>query len=210
MERQLPSTEDYLPPTGQAAPPAGGACADAVTLPAAAAIPSGTGPPPVALPGYHLEAELGRGGMGVVYKAVQVSLNRPVALKMLLHGSWASPADVERFRLEADAVAQLDHPNIIPVYEVGVRDGLHYFTMKLVEGSASLAQHMTRLAGDPRAAVRLLATVARAVHHAHQRGIIHRDLKPANVLLGPDQNPYVTDFGLAKRTEGGSDLTQTG
>src|SRR5262245_57849255 len=210
MERQLPSTEDYLPPTGQAAPPAGGACADAVTLPAAAAIPSGTGPPPVALPGYHLEKELGRGGMGVVYKAVQLGLNRPVALKMLLHGTLASPADVRRFGLEAEAIAQLDHPNIIPVYDVGEQEGLHYFSMKLVEGSGSLAQHLARLARELPAAVRLLATVARAVHYAHQHGIIHRDLKPGNILLGPDQHPYVTDFGLAKRTTGGSDLTQTG
>jgi hypothetical protein len=162
------------------------------------------------VPGYHLETELGRGGMGVVYRAMQLGLNRRVALKMLLNGAWASPADVQRFRLEAEAIAHLDHPNIIPVYEVGAQEGLHYFSMKLVEGGGSLAQHLARLAGDPRAAVRLLATVARAVHYAHQRGLIHRDLKPANILLGADQHPYVTDFGLARRTAGGSDLTQTG
>jgi hypothetical protein len=148
--------------------------------------------------------------MGVVYKAVQIGLNRPVALKMLLNGALASQAGVQRFRLEAEAIAQVDHPNIIPVYEVGVQEGLHYFSMKLVEGSGSLAQHVARLKGDLRAAGRLLATVARAVHYAHQRGLIHRDLKPANILLGPDQHAYVTDFGLATRTAGGSDMTQTG
>src|SRR5262245_39731134 len=111
MERQLPSTEDYLPPTGQAAPPGAEAFGKAVTLPPAAATSSGAGSPPVAIPGYRLETELGRSGMGVVYKAVQVGLNRPVAMKMLLNGAWASPAEVQRFRLEAEAIAQLDHPN---------------------------------------------------------------------------------------------------
>src|SRR5262249_58955215 len=110
--------------------------------------------------------------MGVVYRAWQVSVNRRVALKMVLKGGGASPAEVQRFRLEAEAVAQLDHPNIIPVYEVGVQEGLHYFSMKLVEGGASLAQHVARLRDDMRAAVRLLATLARAVHYAHQRGLI--------------------------------------
>ena len=114
------------------------------------------------------------------------------------------------FALEAEAIAHLDHANIIPVYEVGVQEGLHYFSMKLVEGG-SLAQHMARLAADLRAAVQLLATVAWAVHYAHQRGIIHRDLKPANVLLDGDHHPLrVTDFGLAKWAAAASDMTQTG
>src|SRR5262249_30898635 len=152
--------------------------AQTVALPPTGATTSGGGFTLGAVPGYHLETELGRGGMGVVYRAMQLGLNRRVALKMLLHGAWSSPADVQRFRLEAEAIAHLDHPNIIPVYEVGVQEGLHYFSMKLVEGGGSLAQHLARLAGDPRAAVRLLATVARAVHYAHQRGLIHRDLKP--------------------------------
>jgi tRNA A-37 threonylcarbamoyl transferase component Bud32 len=107
------------------------------------------------------------------------------------------------FRQARLAVAQLDHPNIIPVYDVGEQQGLHYFSMKLVEGSGNLAQDTARLAGDRPAAVRLLATVARAVHYAHQHGIIHRDLKPANILLCSDHHPFITDFGLAKRTAGG-------
>ena len=125
MDRQLPSTEDYLHPTGQAAPPAAEAPAEATTLPPAGATYSGSGLTPVAVSGYHLETELGRGGMGVVYKAVQLGLNRPVALKMLLNGALASSADVQRFRLEAEAIAQPDHPNIIPVHEVGVQEGPH-------------------------------------------------------------------------------------
>jgi WD40 repeat protein/tRNA A-37 threonylcarbamoyl transferase component Bud32 len=158
---------------------------------------------------YELLDELARGGMGVVYKARQVSANRIVALKMILSGRYASATDVQRFRQEAEAAANLDHPNILPVYDVGEVEGQSYFTMKLVEGG-SLADHVRRLAADPGAAAAVMEQVARGVHYAHQRGVLHRDLKPSNILLADPATPVIADFGLAKKVEADSSLTQSG
>jgi serine/threonine-protein kinase len=161
------------------------------------------------IPGYEVEAVLGRGGMGVVYKARHVRLNRPVALKMLVAGACAGPHERERFAREAEAVAGLRHANIVQVYDVGDHEGRPYFTMEFVEGG-SLDHKLAGLPLPARQAAALAATLAEAVQVAHQGGIMHRDLKPANVLLTDDGTPKIADFGLARRLAGGAGLTLSG
>ncbi len=209
----------------------------AVTLSGPAGAPAG---PAVAPPGYELLGLLGRGGMGVVYKARQRSLNRVVALKMISAGSHARPEDLARFRDEAEAVARLQHPNIVQVYETGTHDGLPFFSLEYVAGG-SLDKKLAGRPQPPRAAAEFVRTLARAVHAAHQAGIVHRDLKPANILLvsggvvsggvvsggvvsGTDDHspltthpsppttyqPKITDFGLAKQLDAPGGQTRTG
>jgi len=159
---------------------------------------------------FEVLNEIASGGMGVVYKARHKRLNRIVALKTIRHHALG-PGDlaVRRLRVEAEVVASLDHPNIVPIYDIGEHCGCPYLILKLIPGG-DLERHVPRLANNPRAAARLMARVARTVHFAHMNGVMHRDLKPSNILLDLEGEPHVTDFGLAKCIEIESDLTQTG
>jgi serine/threonine protein kinase len=178
-------------------------------------------PPLPTIPGYEVLSELGRGGMGVVYQARQVALKRIVALKMILLGHVADPQVAARFRVEAESVARLRHPNVVQVYEIGSCQGLPFFSLEFVEGG-SLAERLRGEPQPPREAARLVQTLARAVHAAHEQGVVHRDLKPANVLLGPQPGssaadhwlrslqPKITDFGLAKQLDDDGSQTRSG
>ena len=195
----LEALEMLAPPAADkprlAAPAAGGEAA-------LDALPRDFGP-------YELVREIGRGGMGVVYEARQKDLDRAVAMKMILAGHLASPELVRRFHAEAKAAARLRHANIVHIHEVGQLHGQDFFVMEYIEGE-SLAQRIAAGPVDVTTAVRLTATVARAVNHLHQQSIIHRDLKPSNILLDASGQPYVSDFGLAKIFAPGSDMTATG
>jgi len=158
---------------------------------------------------YEIVREIARGGMGVVFQARQISLNRVVAVKMILAGQLADAKDVRRFHTEAEAAANLDHPGIVPIYEVGQYGGQHYFSMGFVDGQ-SLAQHLARGPLPSRQSAELIGRVSEAIAYAHERGVIHRDLKPANILLDRDGQPRVTDFGLAKKFEDSGAITGTG
>jgi WD40 repeat protein len=158
---------------------------------------------------YEIIREIARGGMGVVFEARQLSLNRKVALKMILAGQLANDTDVKRFYSEAEAAANLDHPGIVPIFEVGQHEGQHYFSMGFVEGQ-SLSQCLADGPLPPREASDLIRRVSEAIEYAHQRGVIHRDLKPANILIDRSGNPRVTDFGLAKKIQSDSGLTGSG
>jgi serine/threonine protein kinase len=192
-----------LPPPAESGP-------EAVTLP-----PSKPTPPAVSVlpepPGYEILEELGRGGMGVVYRARQLKANRLVALKMIRTIEHTTPQERLRFQIEAEAVARLQHPHIVQLYEVGEAQGQPYFSLEFCDGG-TLSDQLKKHRPSPREAAELIETLARAMQYAHLRGVVHRDLKPGNVLLaGAERMPKITDFGLAKRIDAQArDVSQSG
>jgi eukaryotic-like serine/threonine-protein kinase len=205
----LPST---IGPSGkdQAAQPDGQACQQPGGMPSWSDVLGEMGEacarPGAVLGDYLLLNILAQGGMGIVFKAKQIRLNRIVALKTIKKGTLAEDRDIRLFRSEAEAVATLDHPNIVPILEVGEQAGLHYYSMKLIRGR-TVQDSLTRFKDQPAAIARLVEQVADAIHHAHERGVLHRDLKPSNILVDVQGQPHVIDFGLAKRLETDSDST---
>ncbi len=189
-------------------------CLGSLGFASAALLPE-TDAPPLAFSGpsrfgdYELLGEIARGGMGVVFKARQISLNRIVAVKMILHGPFSSVEFVQRFRTEAEAIAGLQHPNIVAIYEIGHNDGQHFFSMEYIEGQ-NLAELVREKPLTARRAAAYLKTIAGAVQYAHEKGVLHRDLKPSNILLDIFDQPRITDFGLAKLVNQDSQLTVTG
>jgi WD40 repeat protein/tetratricopeptide (TPR) repeat protein len=212
---RVPPAPETADPHGTRAPEDAYPTRSGGDLSGPADLPGEDEPPTVGEPGaprvagYEILGVLGRGGMGVVYQARQTKLNRLVALKMILAGGHAGDDERRRFLTEAEAVARLQHPNIVQIHEVGEADGQPFFTLEFVAGGSLAA----KLSGTPlpsKEAARVVQHLARGIHYAHGKGIVHRDLKPANVLLAEDGTPKVTDFGLAKRVEVGSGLTATG
>jgi eukaryotic-like serine/threonine-protein kinase len=198
----LEALEQLAPTPTRKEPTRNGADADTTPTLDSGELPRDFGP-------YVLMREIGRGGMGVVYEARQKGLDRSVAVKMILAGHLASPELVRRFQTEAKAAARLRHSNIVHIHDVGQLNGQDFFAMEYIDGQG-LDELIKRRSVDVPTAVRLVATVARAVEHLHQQGIIHRDLKPSNILIDSDGQPYVTDFGLAKVFTEATDMTATG
>ena len=159
--------------------------------------------------GYTLEKELGRGGMGIVFQARRNSDNQTVAIKMILRGDFATRAERARFESEALAASRLDHPNIIPIYEIGKQNQQDYFCMKLIRGE-SLAQRLAKGPMSAHEAAKVMVQIAQAIEHAHQRGVLHRDVKPSNILIDSSGKAYIVDFGLAKSAHGNNSLTKSG
>src|SRR5439155_3217633 len=205
-ESDDPSHASRLDPSGTAAAGASGS-SDHASASTATGLPL-----PRTFGDYELLEEIARGGMGIVYRARHLSLDRIVAVKMLLFGPLSSPEFVKRFRAEASAAASLQHPNIVAIHEVGVHQGQHYFAMDYVEGQslAKLISSFGFRVSDFKRAAGYVKTIAEAIHYAHEQGILHRDLKPSNVLIDSNDQPLVTDFGLAKRMQKESFLTVTG